>query len=84
MDWLLNIAACVTVLVVAAALIEAYLKRNKKRRLSDMRPDPDSLKRRPWAPDGVTKVNDIDRVHKKNQNLEEWNWRKGLRHIRHK
>ncbi len=37
--WIVAIAA----IVVAAALIEAYVKRNQKRRLSDMRPDPDKL-----------------------------------------
>ncbi len=30
-------------LIVVAALIEAYVKRNRKRKLSDMRPDPDTL-----------------------------------------
>lgn len=30
-------------LIVAAALIEAYVKRNRRRKLSDMRPDPDTL-----------------------------------------
>lgn len=51
---------CVGGLVVAAALLEVYLKRNRTRRLSDMRPDPNALKRRPWEADGVTKVNVID------------------------
>ncbi|MFY2826447.1 hypothetical protein [Ruegeria sp. MALMAid1280] len=78
--WIGIIAA----LVVAAALIEAYVKRNKKRKLVDMRPDPDELKRRPWQPDGVTKVNDIDKVHEKNQEQEERNWREGLRYFRRK
>ncbi|WP_299660071.1 hypothetical protein [uncultured Ruegeria sp.] len=39
MFWIGTIAA----LIVAAALIEAYVKRNRKRKLSDMRPDPDKL-----------------------------------------
>ncbi len=30
-------------LIVAADLIEAYVKRNRKRKLADMRPDPDKL-----------------------------------------
>ncbi len=30
-------------LIVVAALIEAYVKRNRKRKLSDMRPDPDEI-----------------------------------------
>ncbi len=30
-------------LIVAAALIEAYVKRNRKRNLADMRPDPDDI-----------------------------------------
>ncbi|WP_170409705.1 hypothetical protein [Ruegeria arenilitoris] len=30
-------------LIVAAALIEAYVKRNRKRKLADMRPDPDKI-----------------------------------------
>ncbi|MGV6805764.1 MAG: hypothetical protein ACWA49_16320 [Ruegeria sp.] len=67
MTWLIWIGGGIAALVVAAALTEAYLKRNKSYRLSDMRPDPDSLKRRPWEPDGVTKVNDIDGVQGKNQ-----------------
>ena len=37
--WIGIIAA----LVVVAALIEAYLKRNKKRNFADMRPDPDKI-----------------------------------------
>ncbi|WP_209599560.1 hypothetical protein [Ruegeria sp. HKCCSA071] len=30
-------------LIVAAAVIEAYVKRNRKRNLADMRPDPGEL-----------------------------------------
>ncbi|MEW2916904.1 hypothetical protein AB1A64_07505 [Ruegeria sp. ANG10] len=37
--WISLIAA----LIVAAALIEAYVKRNRKRNLADMRPDPDKI-----------------------------------------
>ncbi|MES0827198.1 hypothetical protein [Ruegeria sp. SCP11] len=37
--WICVIAA----LIVAAALIEAYVKRNRKRNLADMRPDPDKI-----------------------------------------
>lgn len=55
-SWLIWTGGAIAALVVAAALIEAYLKRNTKRRLSDMRPDPDRLKRRPWEADGVAKV----------------------------
>ncbi len=73
-NWLIWIGSGIGVLVVAAASVEAYLKRNKKRRLSDMRPDPNTLKRRPWEPDGVTKVNEIDEVHAKNQRIETRNW----------
>ncbi|WP_170329986.1 hypothetical protein [Ruegeria arenilitoris] len=40
--WLFWIGAIAT-LVVAAALIEAYVKRNRKRNLTDMRPDPDQI-----------------------------------------
>ncbi|WP_037307026.1 hypothetical protein [Ruegeria halocynthiae] len=40
--WLVWISA-IAALIVAAALIEAYVKRNRKRKLSDMRPDPDKL-----------------------------------------
>lgn len=58
----MRIGGTIAVLVVAVALTEAYLKRNKKRRLSDMRPDPDSLKRRPWEVDGVTKVSDVNKA----------------------
>lgn len=66
-SWLIWIGCGLAALVVAAALIEAYLKRNTKRRLSDMRPDPEKLRRRPWEADGVAKV------HKENQRLEENN-----------
>ncbi|MEX0307050.1 MAG: hypothetical protein AB3N12_06640 [Ruegeria sp.] len=38
--WIICVIAS---LIVAAALIEAYVKRNRKRKLSDMRPDPDKL-----------------------------------------
>lgn len=55
-NWIIWTGTAIVALVVVAALIEAYLKRNKTRRLSDIRPNPDSLKRRPWGPDGVTKV----------------------------
>ena len=44
-NWLIWIGAAITVLVVASALLEAYLKRNTRRRLSDMRPDPSEVKR---------------------------------------
>ncbi|MCX8952230.1 hypothetical protein OU790_02185 [Ruegeria sp. NA] len=37
--WISAIAA----LIVAAALIEAYVKRSRKRNLADMRPDPGEL-----------------------------------------
>ncbi|NVO55128.1 hypothetical protein HW561_04915 [Rhodobacteraceae bacterium B1Z28] len=40
--WLFWISI-VAAFIVAAALIEAYVKRNRKRKLSDMRPDPDKL-----------------------------------------
>ncbi|MEM7318475.1 MAG: hypothetical protein AAF408_05570 [Pseudomonadota bacterium] len=42
-NWLLWIGGGIATLVVAAALAEAYLKRNRKQRLSDMRPDPDKI-----------------------------------------
>ncbi len=35
----------IAALIVAAALIEAYLKRNRKRNIADMRPDPDKISR---------------------------------------
>ncbi|WP_425045489.1 hypothetical protein [Primorskyibacter sp. S87] len=54
--WLAWIAGGIASVVVVAALIEAYVKRNRKRSLVDMRPDPAKLKRRPWEVDGVTKV----------------------------
>ena len=54
--WLIWIGCGIGALIVAATLIEAYLKRNTKRRLSDMRPDPEKLKRRPWEVDGVTRI----------------------------
>ncbi|KIC42627.1 hypothetical protein RA27_04550 [Ruegeria sp. ANG-R] len=38
--WIICVIAA---LIVAAALIEAYVKRHRKRKLSDMRPDPDKL-----------------------------------------
>ncbi|MFA3915805.1 hypothetical protein [Ruegeria hyattellae] len=41
--WFIWIAGGIATLVVAAALTEAYVKRNRKRRLSDMRPDPDKI-----------------------------------------
>ncbi len=62
-DWLVWIGGTVAALVVAAALVEAYLKRNKNRRLSDMRPDPDSLRRRPWEADGVANVRSVDKSY---------------------
>ncbi|WP_170324810.1 hypothetical protein [Ruegeria arenilitoris] len=37
--WICTLAT----LIVAAALIEAYVKRNRKRNLADMRPDPDKI-----------------------------------------
>lgn len=40
--WLFWIGVLAT-LIVAAALIEAYVKRNRKRNLADMRPDPDKI-----------------------------------------
>ena len=57
--WVIWIVSGIAALVVAAALIEAYLKRNRKRSLVDMRPDPQTLKRRPWEADGVIKVDDM-------------------------
>ncbi|WP_170398584.1 hypothetical protein [Ruegeria arenilitoris] len=41
-NWLVGICTIAT-LIVAAALIEAYVKRNRKRNLADMRPDPDKI-----------------------------------------
>ncbi|MEX0349692.1 MAG: hypothetical protein AB3N15_09750 [Paracoccaceae bacterium] len=41
--WFIWIAGGIATLVVVAALTEAYVKRNRKRRLSDMRPDPDKI-----------------------------------------
>ncbi|WP_372572545.1 hypothetical protein [Ruegeria jejuensis] len=41
--WFIWIAGGIATLVVAAALTEAYVKRNRKRRLLDMRPDPDKI-----------------------------------------
>ncbi|CUH41397.1 MULTISPECIES: hypothetical protein [Ruegeria] len=41
-SWLFWISVIAT-LIVAAALIEAYVKRNRKRKLADMRPDPDKI-----------------------------------------
>ncbi|WP_170505173.1 hypothetical protein [Ruegeria arenilitoris] len=41
-SWLFWIGVLAT-LIVAAALIEAYVKRNRKRNLADMRPDPDKI-----------------------------------------
>ncbi len=40
--WVFWIGTIAT-LIVAAALIEAYVKRNRKRNLADMRPDPDKI-----------------------------------------
>ncbi|WP_170513884.1 hypothetical protein [Ruegeria atlantica] len=40
--WLFWIGV-IAALIVAAALIEAYVKRNRKRNLADMRPDPDKI-----------------------------------------
>ncbi|WP_298848483.1 hypothetical protein [uncultured Ruegeria sp.] len=37
--WIGTLAA----MIVAAAMIEAYVKRNRKRKLADMRPDPDKI-----------------------------------------
>ncbi|WP_050603473.1 hypothetical protein [Ruegeria sp. 6PALISEP08] len=41
-NWLIWVGGIAT-LIVAAALIEAYVKRNRSRKLADMRPDPDKL-----------------------------------------
>ncbi|WP_170760465.1 hypothetical protein [Ruegeria lacuscaerulensis] len=41
-SWLFWIGVIAT-LIVAAALIEAYVKRNRKRNLADLRPDPEKL-----------------------------------------
>ncbi|TMV08811.1 hypothetical protein FGK63_06735 [Ruegeria sediminis] len=73
MFWLYIIIGGLIALVVVAALVEAYLKRNSRRRLSDMRPDPESLRRRPWQADGVAKIHPLD------QRLEKNNWRFGRR-----
>lgn len=43
MSWFAIICSAIIALVVAAALIEAYVKRNRKRKLADMRPDPDKI-----------------------------------------
>ena len=41
-DWLFWIGV-IAALIVAAALVEAYVKRNRKRKIADMRPDPDKI-----------------------------------------
>ncbi len=59
-------------LIVAAALIEAYVKRNRNRNLADMRPDPDK----------VSKVGGIERygldplamAQAEHQRLEKEGW----------
>ncbi|SHE68839.1 hypothetical protein SAMN05444279_10685 [Ruegeria intermedia] len=75
MAWELLIWAgkAIVILIVVAALIEAWTKRHKSRRLVDMRPDADTLRKRPWEADGVTKVNDPDRVLNQNrQSKSRW------------
>ncbi len=42
------IGALAATAVVVAALVEAYLKRGRHRRLVDMRPDPERMRRKPW------------------------------------
>ena len=65
-------------LIVAAALIEAYVKRNRKRKLADMRPDPDK----------ISKVGGIERygldplslAQAEHRRLEEEGWGLGPRY----
>ncbi|WP_171180251.1 hypothetical protein [Ruegeria sp. HKCCD8929] len=74
--WLLWIAGGIVILVVAAALFEAYLKRNAKRPLSEMRPEPDE----------ISKVAGIERygldpvalAQAEHRRLEEEGWVKDL------
>lgn len=49
--WLVWLGGGLVMLVVAAALLEAYVKRNRPRRMVDTRPDPARLKRRAWDHD---------------------------------
>ncbi len=71
-----KILGAIAALIVVAALIEAYVKRNRKRKLSDMRPDPDK----------ISKVGGIERygldplslAQAEHRRLEREGWAPGL------
>ncbi|WP_377188046.1 hypothetical protein [Ruegeria meonggei] len=62
----------VAALIVAAALIEAYVKRNRKRKLADMRPDPDKISK----VDGIDRygLNPLALAQAEHRRLEEEGW----------
>ena len=70
------ILCIIAALIVAAALIEAYVKRNRTRKLADMRPDPDK----------ISKVGGIERygldplslAQAEHRRLQQEGWASGL------
>lgn len=58
MNAVFYILAAIGLLLVAAIAVQAYLMRNTTRRLSDMRPDPATIRRKRWAVDPVAAAHD--------------------------
>ncbi len=73
--WLFWVCA-IALLVVAAALVEAYVKRNRKRKLADMRPDPDKISR----VGGIERygLDPLALAQAEHRRLEEEGWAPGL------
>ncbi|SMO43761.1 hypothetical protein [Ruegeria faecimaris] len=69
--WLAWISA-IAALIVAAALIEAYVKRNRKRKLVDMRPNPDEISK----VDGIERygLNPLALAQAEHRRLEKEGW----------
>ena len=73
--WLFWVCA-IALLVVAAALVEAYVKRNRKRKLADMRPDPDKIS----SVGGIERygLDPLALAQAEHRRLEEEGWAPGL------
>ncbi len=74
-SWLFWVCA-IALLVVAAALVEAYVKRNRKRKLADMRPDPDKIS----SVGGIERygLDPLALAQAEHRRLEEEGWAPGL------
>ncbi len=73
--WLFWVCA-IALLVVAAALVEAYVKRNRKRKLADMRPDPGKIS----SVGGIERygLDPLALAQAEHRRLEEEGWAPGL------